>query len=84
MDFREHHNYRRMFWKRSSENSTSCGPDEATHVEIEVRRGPFRTSLVFEWPGQRVRADDLTAMLDTAFDYGKAHAKAEVRAVLGL
>jgi hypothetical protein len=83
-EFREHPSFRKMFWKTSGEGRTSCTQSEATEVELETRNGCYRTSFIFRWPEEQLKAEDLMRMLETAFACGKDRALANVRAAIGL
>lgn len=83
-EFTEHHAYRRMFWREADGVRTSCTEADATSVEIETRNGQYRTSFSFAWPAEQLRAWELTNMLNVAFRFGKADARAGMRAALGL
>lgn len=83
-NFKDHHQFRRMFWRITDSSKTSCQEKDATHVEIETRHSCYRNSFTFEWPAEEVKVWELTTMLNTAFDCGKSVARADVRDALGI
>lgn len=83
-NFKDHHQFRRMFWRIEDGSKTSCQEQDVTHVEIETRYSCYRHSFTFTWPAEEVKVWELTTMLNTAFECGKGAAQADMRASLGL
>lgn len=83
-NFKDHPQFRRMFWRIADGMKTSCQEQDATHVEIETRYSHYRHSFTFALPAEEVKVWELTTMLDTAFNCGKGVARADMRAALGV
>jgi hypothetical protein len=76
--------YRLVYELRNERGRSHCLPEEATHVSVEMNSRHGWSGVTFELPAERTKLWSVQALLERAYDAGKADAQKRMRDALNI